>query len=307
VTRRLSPSTVAGLAALAVVAIVSVAVLVLARGGDSASTVRAPSTVASVRVDITPQVHAFGDRIVAEVVAVVDRELVVPASIQVLPRFDPYELAAPIETDTTEIGRLLRLRYRFTIECLSEECTPTEAIPAFEFPPGRVTYRYRGTAGAARQVLRWPLVKVGSRVSDAELEGARWRADPRIVPAASYIIGPGALATLLLAAALGLVLGAGAIAWRLLGPRVKAAPEAAVDTRPPLERALALARVASQNGSTPERRKALERVARELVGAGLPDLAARARTLAWTPAGPSADAVEQLARDADAANGRPAA
>jgi hypothetical protein len=99
------------------------------------------------------------------------------------------------------------------------------------------------------------------------------------------------------------VLGAGAIVYRPLAARRRAAVEVEVDTRPPLERALELARLASQNGGTPERRKALERVARELVGLGLPDLAARARTIAWSPAGPSADAVEQIARDARAATG----
>ena len=299
---RLGGRTVAVAAAAGVALVVIVAVLLLGRRDDDGSAAPPPRTVASVRVDVTPRVHAFGDRIVAEVVAVVDRELVVPASIQVTARFDPYELAAPIESETAETGRLLRVRYRYTIDCLSEECTPSETTPVIEFPTGRVAYRYRGTSGRAGQPIRWPLVTVTSRVGRAELESARWRADPKLVPDASYRTSPGVLAGVLLAASLALLLLAGTIGWRLFGPRVRVAAEAEADTRPPLERALELARLASQNGSTPDRRKALERLARELGGVGLRDLADRARTLAWSPAGPSADAVEQLTRDARAAH-----
>ena len=304
-TRRLDARALAFAAAVGVaVAIVVVGVVLLARGGGDRGAVNAPRTVASVRAKVTPGAPAFGDRIFAEVVTVVDRELVVPASIQVNARFDPYELAAPIESDTSETGRLLRVRYRYTLECLSEECTPGEASPVIEFPPGRVGYRYRGTAGRAGQTIRWPLVRPTSRVTDAELEVARWRGDPRTVPAASYRMSPAVLAAVLLVASVALLLVVSTIGWRLLGPRLRRAPEAEVDTRPPLDRALELARLASMNGSAPERRKALERVARELVGVGLRDLGDRARTLAWAPAGPTPDAVEQLARDARAAHER---
>ena len=71
-----------------------------------------------------------------------------------------------------------------------------------------------------------------------------------------------------------------------------------MDARPPLVRALDAARLASLNGAVPERRRALERVARELTALGETELAARARTLAWSPDGASRQAVEDLARDA---------
>ena len=306
---RLGARTIAVVAAVVVAVVVVAVVVVLGRRDDGRNAVGAPQSVATVRVNVTPRVHAFGEQIVAEVVGVFDREYVVPGSIQVNARFDPYQFVSPLETDTDEIGRLLRVRYRYTLDCLSEECTPTEgaAASAIELPPGRIAYRYRGTAGRAGQTIRWPLLRVTSRLSAPALEAGRWRADPRIVPAASYSVSPGVLAGVLLTGSILLLLLAGAIGWRLIAPRVQVAAGPEVDTRPPLERALELARAASQNGSAPDRRKALERLARELGGVGLGDLADRARTLAWSPAGPSPDAVEQLARDARAAHeGTPA-
>jgi hypothetical protein len=93
------------------------------------------------------------------------------------------------------------------------------------------------------------------------------------------------------------VLGAGLLAvWALgLRPRRAGAAVAAVEDVPPLERALALAREASVNGSGADGRKALERLARELGRAGLEELGGRARRLAWSPAAPTAAAVEELA------------
>ena len=290
------------LAAVAV-AVAVAAVLFLARRDGESPPLREPRSIATVRNKLTPRTPAFGDRMMAEVVVVVDRELVVPGSIQVNARFDPYELAGPVERDAAEIGRLLRVRYRYTLDCLSEACTPSADTPVIELPRARVAYRYSGTAGRAGQNVRWPPLRVAPRVGPAELEAALWRADTRAVSAASYRISPGILAAILIGTSIALVLVAGAIVYRLLGAHRRAVAEVEVDARPPLDRALELARLASRNGGTPERRKALERVARELVGLGLPDLADRARTIAWSPAGPSAEAVEQLERDARSATG----
>ena len=64
-----------------------------------------------------------------------------------------------------------------------------------------------------------------------------------------------------------------------------------------IERALGLALVSSANGGSPEQRRALERLARELGVEGLGALAERARRLAWSPALPSRVEVERLAAD----------
>jgi hypothetical protein len=96
------------------------------------------------------------------------------------------------------------------------------------------------------------------------------------------------------------------LAWRLTRTRAPAVIEEGepdVPTLAPLERALELARDASRNGDPPERRRALERVARELGGRGLAELADRARALAWASGAADPAAIEALARDAHAANG----
>ena len=291
-----------GLAALLVGAVVA-GFLLLARGGDGTKPIRAPQNVAVVRGELSPRSPAFGDRLVADIAAVVDTDLVVPASIQVSARFDPYEQAAPLEVDVAESGRLLRVRYRFTLECLSEACTPSAETQVLELPPSRLIYRYRGSRGPAAQTIRWAPLRVTPRVEDADLRAARWRADPTALTAPSYRISPVLVASVLVAAALGLLLAAGALGRSALGTRTAGAVEVEADTRPPLERALERAHLTSLNGSVPERRKAVERVARELAGVGLRDLADRARTIAWSPGGPTPDAVAQLDRDARAATG----
>ena len=67
--------------------------------------------------------------------------------------------------------------------------------------------------------------------------------------------------------------------------------------RPPLERALELARAELGNGVGPaERRRALERVARELEVLGYEALADDARALAWSPHVSTGEDVESFAR-----------
>jgi hypothetical protein len=290
-------------AAAVAVAVVVAVVFWLARSGDDTAAVGEPRSLATVRGDLIPRSPMFGERVVAEVVAVVDSRMVVPASLQVNARFDPYELAAPVEKDTAEVGRLLRIRYRYTLECLSEACTPSADTPVLELPATRVNYRYRGLGGRGSQTVRWPVLRVAARVEPAEVEAARWRADAVLLPAATYRIDPRLLAALLIAAALGLLALAAALVRALVGTRARTAAEVEVDGRPPLERALELARVATLNGGGADRRTALERVAMELSGLGLRDLADRARTIAWSRTAPSADDVDELARDARAAAG----
>jgi hypothetical protein len=64
-----------------------------------------------------------------------------------------------------------------------------------------------------------------------------------------------------------------------------------------LERALAGLLASSSNGGGDERRMSLERLARELAATGRPELAARARRLAWSPRPVAGDEVDLLAAD----------
>ena len=70
--------------------------------------------------------------------------------------------------------------------------------------------------------------------------------------------------------------------------------------RPPLARALDLARADLGNGAAaPDRRRALERVARELSTLGRDDLADEARSLAWSPRACTPEEIETFARRAE--------
>jgi hypothetical protein len=148
-------------------------------------------------------------------------------------------------------------------------------------------------------------VSVASQLSRADLQQARWRAN-RDLPAVSYAIAPGTLAALLAVAAVLALLGAATAGAPLLA-RERAGPEwdgaVAEDGLPPLEHALATVRRVFDSGEVPDRRRALERLSRELGRAGESELAERARGLAWSPDPPSPGEVDTLAADVHAANG----
>ena len=127
---------------------------------------------------------------------------------------------------------------------------------------------------------------VASRVATADVEAIRWRASETALPAVTTRLGPKSLAVALLLGALALV---GCAVW--LGRRLWHVPPAEEETvprdeRPPLE----------NGAAAPNRRRALELVARELDAGGLGDLADEARELAWSPRASSPDEVESLAR-----------
>jgi hypothetical protein len=258
-----------------------------------------------VSTSIRPSVHGFGEPVTAELVLVVDARLVRPETVRLDPDFGPYESAGPRRVDRVESGSTVRWRYRYPLQCLREGCAPTGDRKTFELPLTSVAYRFQLSPGPASLIVEWPSIQVTARVDDTALARRAWRADVT-VPAPSYRWSPSFLAAVLLAgtaafAALGLVL-----VRRLTRRRELVAleeEEAVAPPLPPLERALELAREASQNGDAPDRRRALERVARELGGQGLADLADRARALAWASGAADSAAIDALARDARAANG----
>ncbi len=267
--------------------------------GDS---VAAPARAVAVTATIEPDVVAFGTPVTATADVVADATVVDPGSIQVQVDFSPYEVAGEPVVERHVQGATAHVVYRYTLRCLREGCEPAGARGVARFESGVVRYRFTGTPGTGRDVIDWPPVIVASRVAANDVQSIRWRASQTALPAVTTRFGPKALAAALLLGALAL---AGAAVW--LGRRlwhVPPAPEetAPRDERPPLERALELARAEAGNGATaPERRRALERVARELAALGLDDLAVDARELAWSPRASSADDVEQLARRAEAA------
>jgi hypothetical protein len=293
--RRLPLALQLGLAALAGLV---VGLVWLARSGDDGLT--RPSQSIEVTTDITPDAHVFGQQVVATVEALVDTTEVDPASVGVITDFAPYELAGERTVERRVSPGVALVTFRFPLRCLQEGCDTSTARGVAEFETGRVVYRFRAGAGDAFGALDWPAFEVASRVSADDVDRIRWRAAETMLPDVSYRVDPTWLAALLLAVAA--VLGASAVllARRMWwGEDEVTATELPVQSATRLERALGLVRDASLNGDGPRRRRALERVARELGAVDRPELAAEARALAWSPAGSTADEVESLARRAE--------
>lgn len=273
-----------------------------ARGEGDA--VGRPARAVAVAATVEPDVVAFGTPVVATADVIVDSTVVDPKSISLQADFTPYEVAGKPTVERHVEGQTAHVVFRYTLRCLREGCEPAGARGVAEFQSGLVRYRFNGNPGAGRDVVDWPRVIVASRVAAPDVEAINWRASRSELPAVTRRFDPTWLVLALLVAALAL---AGGAVW--LGRRLWHVPPAPVETaardeRPPLERALELARADSGNGAAaPERRTALERVARELDVLGLRELADEARTLAWSPRSATADEVEGLARRAEAAVG----
>ena len=259
-----------------------------------------------VSSSVRPPVHGFGETVVAELVLVGDADVVRPETVRIDPDFAPYEAAGPGRVERVDSGSTVRWHYRFPLRCLREGCAPVTDRRRFEFPLASVAYRFQLSPGPASLIVEWPSFEVTARVADDALAQRAWRADVGVVPAPSYRWAPGTLVVALLVGTAAFA-GLGCfLVWRLSRRRELIGVEERFEEAPsvsPLDRALELAREASRNGDPPDRRRALERVARELGGQGLADLADRARALAWASGAADPAAIDALARDAQAANG----
>jgi hypothetical protein len=263
-------------------------------GGDS---VAEPRSAVSVTTDVAPNVVAFGTPVVATADVVADARIVRPESITMQVDFSPYELAGEPTVERHVTGSSAHVRFRYPLRCLREGCEPAAARGVAEFRSGLVRYRFRDSPGAGRDFVDWPAVVVASRVATDDVEAIRWRASETQLPAVTTRFGAKGLAAVLLLAALALLAGAVWLGRRLW--HVPAVPENLDQrpVRPPLERALELARAELGNGVGPaERRRALERVARELEVLGYEALADDARALAWSPHVSTGEDVESFAR-----------
>ena len=258
-----------------------------------------PSSAIAVTTSVTPTVVAFGTPVVATADVVADARIVRPDTIRLQTDFTPYEAAGEPTVERTVTGDTAHVVFRFPLRCLREGCDPAGARGVAQFEPGLVRYRFRDSPGAGRDIADWPPVEVASRVRAADVEGIRWRASQTELSPVTTRFGPKGLAIVLLLGAGALVGGAvwlGRRLWHV--PPVAESAEPEVE-RPPLERALALALAEGNGSSVSDRRRALERVARELSALGLDKLADEARALAWSPRVSTADEIESLARRAE--------
>ena len=287
------------LALAAALAIVGIAVGIALRD-DAGTAARAPQPQDPVVVQagFEPNGHLFGAPVVAVVDVRLDSTVIDPARITLDPDFEPYEVVGTRSVERTDHGGLTRLTYRYPLRCLAEGCEPLEDRGVVDLEQSRLQYRFVGDTSSrpGSETIDWQPFIVSGRVAERSVVDIGWRAEEGALGAVSYRVSPGPSALVLLALAVLLALGAAWIAWRLWGAREQRETGAEEDTRTPLAAVLEAARAAAANGDLPKRRRALESVARELGHLGLPELAADARTLAWSPRDASREDVEDLAR-----------
>jgi hypothetical protein len=296
--RRHSRALVA--AALAVAAAVVVIVLALPR--EHAEPLLRTTQPIAARTSFSPGEHLFGDSSLARLEVVVNRALVDPDSVRVAASFKPYRIEGPVIERRTGLEGGTRLEFDYHIRCLTRPCVP-QGKPRrdFAFPNATVAYVQQGL-GPRADAVGWPRLEVVSRIRPADTQERKFADALDSLPAATYRLGPDALTALLLGLALALVFGTGAVvAYRLRGPAPPPEPARTVVVRAlsPLEQALALLDRALAGLGSDEQRKALERLGRELVARGRPDLAAVARRLAWSRTGPSVADARALSEEVE--------
>ncbi len=287
----------------AVIAVAGVAALIVGLGlgqlwiaHDGNDPAAPPAELVAVRTSISPTTHAFGDPVRARADVLVDTREVDMESVRLQPDFGPYEPVDPPHVTREQVGDLGRIRFEYRLVCFQEGCDAAEARGVSDFPSGRVRYEFKDRRGNAFEAFDWPLLVVASRVADSDVEEIRWRSDAATLVPATYRVGALGAALVLLALALVCVVAAAAIARRLWWPAA-ARESGAVDastSRTPLEQAFDVA-LRADGSDSPDRRRALERAARELGSAGRSDLADEARALAWASEPSSAEQVARLA------------
>jgi hypothetical protein len=290
VTRlRVSPALVA---ALAVAVAGAVLLAALARdfwsgGGQSALGTKPVLVDAS----LSPATAHFGDQVTAVLDVLVNPALVDPRSVRLETRFSPYDVVEEHDERGT-LGGAAHLHSTYLLACWSQACTTTGEQRSIRFPAGRIVLREQGR-GTTAQPIKWPALLVSTRLTPDEvaLQYPPFRTGLALTKP-SYSISPDLLGSLLLAGS-GLLL---VVAVGLLAPQLRARVSVPFLARlSPLQRALALIRHAGRDGDEARRRKALERLARELRARGEGELAHDAGRLAWSDDAPSPDSIEALA------------
>jgi hypothetical protein len=279
----------------------------------SASAVNRPIHVVTT---VSPGPHFFGDPIRTNVDILIDTKRVDPNAVRLDTKFDPYTRLARPQRISSDDGSTTRLRYRYLLTCDTFRClTGDKTQRTIHFVPATIRYRDRD-GKAAKMTARWPRFRFVSRFGGprylpqtaSEVQRAiQYSSDPIVrlfasirAPTPSFRLNPVGLASLLFAAALAALLGAGTLARPLYAlvrrQDVDGGPELT-----PLERALAAVDAATrrQPGSA-EHREALAWLGRELRRTNLTELVGRARRLAWSEQPPTADDSRKLAADVEA-------
>jgi hypothetical protein len=307
-------------ARLALLVVLGLGATGCAGGGSSETRFLPPGRAIDSSRSLTPTTHFFGDIVTARVEVRIDRTILDPDRLRVDAKFEPYERVGRVELDRRDLGRYTRLRYEYSLRCLTVTCIPEQLDTVlgeregargerrtFRLRPAQI--RYDDPSGEFPDVLRsvsWPPVTSVSRLNEAQSEAEfPFRASPEELPSPSYRAAPALVAgglllagVALLAWPVSLVVGS----WRSRRPPV-------VEEKPPeltpLEQALLLVEWARERDDD-ERRAALEVLAGELDGGAVGSLRWHATELAWSRAAPSAEAVSALLERVREEDGVPA-
>lgn len=307
-------------------AVVALALVAAGCAGDDERAHREGQTFAT-RGSITPRVQLFGDEVVARVEVIVDRARFEPGRIRVAPAFEPYEIQGEPERDERELGDFSSVKWVFRLRCLSYGCLklvgggPSQHLPgglpnpnqsggfgeraSLRLNAARVLYEKPDGGTQVLSRVTWPEMQSVSRVNfaDTDVVGFGFPFEASVTPLveASYRAPPPLLGGAFVAGGLALLGLSGLMIARL---RRRDEP-VVVEEEPelsPLEQALLRVEVA-RDGPEAERREALEALAVALDQGALAD---DARRLAWSPAEPSPEAMDDLVqavRGADVSTG----
>jgi hypothetical protein len=262
------------------------AVLVLWAGlGDTPS--KRPLTLPGVGIAtfLEPVSHGFADRVQASVEVVLLPRRVDVGSVQVAARFNPYRIMSRRRAEVSERG-VTSIRWTYRLRCVQANCRPEPGRARnFQFPPAQVSFRrLDGTPGVRRQ--QWHILRSISRLDAREAAREDFQAREHPLPAISYRVEPGQLATWLVVASALLALLGGALLWSVVGPLVVGLVGARRFARlDPVQRQLLVLRDAVERSDATAQRRALDALSLSLghSGNGEEELSLGARRLAWSP------------------------
>ena len=270
---------------------------------------------------LSPTTHFFGDIVTARVEVRIDRRQLDPAKLRVEADFKPYELVGEAELDRRDLGQYTRMRFEYSLRCLTLGCIPEQLQTqlgsqegargerrTFRFPPAQV--RYDDPSGEFPGLLRsvsWPPVTSVSRLNEAQSEAEfPFRASPEALPPPSYSASPALVVGGLLLAGLALLAWPARLGLRAWRGRRAPVVQAAAPSLTPLQRALLLVEWARERANGDDRRRSLEVLADELERTGAATLSGQASKLAWSRDAPSPEAVSALLQRVREEDGLPA-
>jgi hypothetical protein len=262
-----------------------------------------PAHRLAVSTSLEPHPAFYGDVLTAEIDVEINSADVAAKSVRVVPGFGPYVETNPPKVTESGVGSDRTLRYRYSIQCVSEFCLPGAKPFALQIPP--VTVTAKAGSQQLKATATWPTTFIASRLTAKDIARTHFRF-AKTVPAPKYTVPPGTLAGLLTAAAGILAVAALALIGFELVRLVERRRRRALVVLTPLETALAYTRDAARRPDAADRRRALGLLAKTLDSEGVATtLADTAADVAWSEEPPTpdraielADEVESTAKDA---------